>query len=152
MDEKLIYKIALAKQMLETLETALIIYHKELKLSDLTNQDDHNRCDMFRDSVIQRFEYSVEHFWKFIETYLSSKLGIEVEEPGPKTIIRTAVLRHIIKEEEATMLFEAIRQRNKTSHLYKEEVADEVVKHAPKALSLMNMIVLRLDAHIRDHQ
>lgn len=38
---------------------------------------DKSEFSFFRDSVIQRYEYTMESFWKFLKYILSEKLGIE---------------------------------------------------------------------------
>lgn len=43
-----------------------------------------------RDSTIQRFEYSIDLFWKYLKTYLDEKLNIVPDVLSPNSIIRHA--------------------------------------------------------------
>jgi hypothetical protein len=146
MEAKLIYSSNLMKKMLLNLEKAISLYHHELEKDFLNNHEIQERCDAFRGNVVQCLEYSIEGFWKYIQTYLDLCLGITLTESGPKKIIRTAILHGSITEPEAFDLFEAIKMRNKTSHIYHEEIADEVAKYAPQALKIMQTIFNRLNA------
>ncbi|MBS1988043.1 nucleotidyltransferase substrate binding protein [Candidatus Dependentiae bacterium] len=80
----------------------------------------------FRDSLIQRFEYSVDSFWKQIKDYLEIVLGEQLEMKGPKHIVRAAGKDGILSEEEVTQALEMLNHRNLTSHMYREEIAQEI--------------------------
>jgi nucleotidyltransferase substrate binding protein (TIGR01987 family) len=80
----------------------------------------------FRDSLIQRFEYSVDSFWKQIKDYLEIVLGEQLEMKGPKHIVRAAGKDGILSEEEVTQALEMLNHRNLTSHMYREEITQEI--------------------------
>ena len=82
-----------------------------------------------RDSVIQRFEYTLELSWKFIKIKLE-KEGIKLTDLTPKGIIRECAKAGKISNPETW--FEFIDNRNRTSHTYNESVADEVYEVAKR--------------------
>jgi nucleotidyltransferase substrate binding protein (TIGR01987 family) len=144
MDKRIIYKAAQIEKMLVTLDKANSLYQK--KLSQTPNHEHHVNEELlaFRDSVIKRLEYCVDAFWKLIKTYLEDAQGLTLTETGPKPIARTAALNHVISEQESNDLIIMIEERNKTSHMYREEIADEIAKHAQKAHSLMHTVFARI--------
>ena len=146
MDVKLIYSSNLMKKMLDTLKTSVDAYALKLKTTSSDEYQTNDELLFNRDSVTQRLEYSIEGFWKYLYLYLNLELGVFVDKPGPRNIIRYVALHRIISEEEASDLMETIEMRNKTSHIYYEEIADEVAKYAPKALKIMQTIFNRLNA------
>jgi nucleotidyltransferase-like protein len=65
--------------------------------------NDSQYCNIYRtlrDSAIQRFEYSIDNFWKFLKIYLQEKVKISLETATPRIILREAVNADIISEEE----------------------------------------------------
>lgn len=84
------------------------------------------KSDIIRDSVIQRFEFTVELSWKVLQRYLKAS-GI-TEALTPKNTIREAGRLGIIKDPEAWLTF--IDARNLSSHTYKESLAEEVYASA----------------------
>ena len=80
----------------------------------------------FRDSTIQRFEFTVEIMWKTLKSFLYEYAGIDCK--SPKGCIRDFFSAGYLTEEETTNLLEMIDDRNMTSHTYHEEVAEEIFK------------------------
>ena len=76
----------------------------------------------FRDSAIQRFEFTVEIFWKLLKSAIKDKEGIICN--SPKSCIREFFAAGYIKEDPAKLLLGMIDDRNMTSHTYHEEVAE----------------------------
>ena len=102
---------------------------------------------MHRDSVIQRFEYSVDLFWKYIKKYLEEAhvlSGIKI----PGEVIRTAYSLEIISEEEAKTILEMIKSRNLTSHMYVEEIAEELATEIPQYYKTLSTITQRLEGKL----
>jgi nucleotidyltransferase substrate binding protein (TIGR01987 family) len=83
------------------------------------------RNDLERDGIIQRFEYSFELAWKVGKIFLADQ-GIAAT--TPKLVIRELAKRGFLDEPE--LWLECLEARNKTSHIYKKEVADEVFAKA----------------------
>ncbi|MBI2605418.1 MAG: nucleotidyltransferase substrate binding protein [Deltaproteobacteria bacterium] len=74
-----------------------------------------------RDGVIQRFEYTVELCWKFLQRQLKI-LGVAAG--NPKDVFREAQKSRLI--DDPAPWFEFLRYRNLASHAYNDDVAAEV--------------------------
>jgi nucleotidyltransferase substrate binding protein (TIGR01987 family) len=78
--------------------------------------------DVIKEGIIQRFEYTHELAWNVMKDFLNYS-GIE-NVMGPRDAIRSANESGLLQNAEVWM--DMIRSRNKTSHTYHEETADEV--------------------------
>src|SRR5476651_2652641 len=76
--------------------------------------------DEIRDSKIQRFEYSLDAFWKYLGDHLSSQ-GVILRQFNPKDVFRAAFMSKILDENEFNILLLAVEDRNATSHNYGED-------------------------------
>lgn len=83
---------------------------------------------MMRDSCIQRFEYSYELSWKFMK-YILEKYDTEIETRSPKQALKTAFKNWYL--DNLDLWFNISEYRNKTSHEYEENIADELYLHIP---------------------
>jgi len=97
-----------------------------------------------RDSVIQRFELCTDLFWKYLKRYLTEKMQITLEAVGPTGIIRTAHQTKLLTEEDTEKLLQMIKDRNHSSHIYKEKKADEIVDNVPTYYKLMKKYIDKL--------
>lgn len=96
--------------------------------------------DLERDGIIQRFEYCVEISWKSAKKVLEYH---EYEADTPRNIIRElAKINWIDNPDEWIDFLEA---RNKTSHLYHEEVATELFKLVPSFLQASHQLLVKLE-------
>ena len=75
-----------------------------------------------KDGVIQRFEFALELSWKILKTYLVNE-GIDCVNT-PKSVVREAYKAGIIKNGE--IWIEMIDDRNLTSHIYSQSMADDI--------------------------
>lgn len=80
--------------------------------------------DVVRDGLIQRFEFTYELSWKTTKEYLED-IGI-VDKNSPKAVIKEAYAQKIISNEKNWLLM--LKDRNMTSHVYKEELAEEIAQ------------------------
>lgn len=106
------------------LETKLINFSNALKrLAEAAEEFKNNSTsDVIRDGVIQRFEFTYELAWKTTKEYLED-IGI-VDKTSPKAIIKEAFVQKMITDESRWLLM--LNDRNLTSHVYKEEIAEEI--------------------------
>lgn len=102
----------------------LSVYGKALdRLGDVVQMS--RRCTLNeyeRDSLIKRFEFSYEMAWKLMMSYEKDN-GID-QLLGSRDVIRRAVSMSLIDNGEAWM--DMIDVRNRTSHVYDEEMAVDV--------------------------
>lgn len=94
-----------------------------------------------RDSVIQRFEFSVDLFWKCLKDHLEERHGVIAA--SPKAIFREAFAHHVITKTQHAGLIKMIDDRNDTSHRYDEVMAERVARSAESYHGLMIAVLKR---------
>lgn len=99
------------------------------------------KSDIIRDSVIQRFEFTVELSWKALQRYLKAS-GIS-ESLTPKNTFREAAKLGVVSDPEAWIRF--IDARNLASHTYKESLAEEVYARALTLPPFAEELVLAME-------
>lgn len=90
----------------------VVLLHSQRKLSEYET-----------DSLIKRFEFTYEMAWKLLISYEKDN-GIQ-NIMGSRDVVRHAVALNIIGNSDAWM--DMIDARNRTSHLYDEDMAVDVV-------------------------
>ena len=101
------------------------LINANLRLREAVIKFAHNSDDLFRDGLIQRFEFTYELAWKTLKDYLES-IGI-VDRNSPKAVMKEAFAQKLIGEEDTWLLM--LKDRNYTAHVYNEELALEIAKH-----------------------
>lgn len=102
-------------------------------------------ADGLRESVVQRFEFSSEMFWKFLRSYLYNVMGISPEELiSPRSTIKIAHRYNIITPNELSACMLIIEDRNKSSHIYSELVARAIANNAINHHAVMERIIQRV--------
>jgi nucleotidyltransferase substrate binding protein (TIGR01987 family) len=99
--------------------------------------------EVTRDAAIQRFEYTVEAVWKYLQLYLREKEGIDCY--SPKSCFREAKNAGLVDEDEAVQALEMVDDRNLTSHTYHEGVAQNIYEKLPAHVSLMEKLLKEMD-------
>ena len=80
--------------------------------------------DIIVDGIIQRFEFTFEQSWKVMKLYLEDQ-GILDEAVAPRSTIRCAFKHKLISD--GDIWIEMMLDRNRTSHMYDEETAVNIV-------------------------
>ena len=86
---------------------------------DALDKDESNL--FIRDSLILRYEYTIELAWKTLKDYLEYEGFINIS--SPKKVIRQALNAEYITN---PLWLKALDDRNKTSHAYDESMAKEI--------------------------
>jgi nucleotidyltransferase substrate binding protein (TIGR01987 family) len=128
------------KQIIAALKSLEISIHE---FNELNTIDRYH--EIVRDSVIKRFEYSIDIFWKLLKEYLEEKLGM-MPPAAPKGVFKAAVDAQIISIEEEIELRLLIENRNLTSHTYNIDLAEAVAQLVPKHYKIMQAIAIRLNS------
>lgn len=144
--DKLTQKHQQLKQAVSSLEKALKTFTRLAKEKrgydpNTTYEEDYKT---HRDSVIQRFEYTTDIFWKYLKKYMEdtgSLSGMKI----PSEIARTAYSIELLNEEEAQTVLAMIRSRNLTSHMYVEELAEDLVEEIPHYYQVLNAVLHRFE-------
>ena len=93
--------------------------------------------EFIRDSVIQRFEFSIELAWKTTKKIMGSNTS------APKDIVREMAQSQYIKDVEVWLL--AIDMRNLSSHTYKEDLAEKVYNFAVEFLPELKKLLKKIE-------
>ncbi|MGI6550471.1 MAG: HI0074 family nucleotidyltransferase substrate-binding subunit [Syntrophomonadales bacterium] len=94
---------------------------KEAEMELRQNENQHIK-GILRDGVIQRFEFTYELAWKATKAYLED-MGI-TDKNSPKAVLKEAYAQLLITRENNWLLM--LSDRNLTSHVYSEEMAEEI--------------------------
>ena len=78
---------------------------------------------LYRDGLIQRFEFTVELAWKSLREYLEDQ-GVVLAVVSPRAVLKEAYAAGVI--DDADMWNAIISARNITSHVYDEKTAEDV--------------------------
>ena len=94
-----------------------------LRFNEIADQDLDKLSDLSKEGFVQRFEYTFELAKNFLKDFLKEN---SIESNGPKNIIREAYKSSYITNGDVWM--KALEFRNKTSHVYKKDVLEEVLQ------------------------
>ena len=97
--------------------------------------------DIIQDAAIQRFEFTIELFWKVLKKCLAYE---KVDTTTPRDVLSKAFQFHLIDDEEIWLSM--LDDRNKTSHVYQEAVALAVFKHLKGYLPVMKVTYQKLES------
>lgn len=102
--------------------------------------------DMIRDSVIQRFEFTYELTHKTLQELMKYE-GVTLENTFPRTIYKKAYANGLIKDEK--LWLNLLEDRNKTSHMYSESLANEIAKHIKESyLGAIQLLVEEISKYL----
>ncbi|MFZ5570640.1 MAG: HI0074 family nucleotidyltransferase substrate-binding subunit [Thermodesulfobacteriota bacterium] len=91
--------------------------------------------DILKNGQIQKFEISIELFWKTMKSFLYEFHGIETV--SPKTAIKQLYLAKYTDEKNYETLMEMINDRNRMSHLYNKEEFNQIYQRLDEYLDVM---------------
>ena len=128
MEEKEKYKLKLI-----TLNNAINGF-SSLMEKDITLFDE-VISDGLMNGRIQKFEYCSELLWKTAKKFLWIYDGIDAK--SPKSTMKELFLANYLTEDEYEILFEMINDRNRLSHIYKEDYFLEIHEKLKDYLIIM---------------
>jgi len=96
--------------------------------------------EFIRDSSIQRFEFTFDLSWKLIKAFLEENKGVICN--SPKGCFKEAYKQGLIEYDDFWIIM--TDYRNKTSHIYNEELAEEVYAILPKVLSYFQKLLVNI--------
>lgn len=91
-----------------------------LKLTEFIEKDD--KSEMSKAAIIHAYEYTFELWWKTVQRYL--EYVESVQDYGPNATIKNAFQYNLIQD--GQMWMDMLKDRNLTSHTYKEDIADDI--------------------------
>ena len=96
---------------------------------------------LYRDGLIQRFEFTVELAWKSLREYLEDQGGV-LSVISPRTVLKEAYAAGVIDDADAWNAI--ISARNLTSHVYDEATAVEIARQiCEDFLPVLRALLLR---------
>ncbi|MCG7337435.1 nucleotidyltransferase substrate binding protein [Sporosarcina sp. ACRSM] len=104
------------RQSFENLKKALS------RLEEALNENQEN--SLIVDGTIQRFEFTIEIYWKMLKRLLLSE-GIEAK--TPRETLKEAYQVGWLQNEQAWL--QMLKDRNETSHAYDEEMARRILEN-----------------------
>lgn len=132
--------MALEKK-LKDFESALLRLSESLeKAKSYAKKEEYT---FFRDSTIQRFEFTLEIAWKSIKQFLLEYDGIECR--SPKACMREFFATGYLDEEQISLLLQMIDDRNLATHTYHESLADDIFSHIEVYLMLLKRVKLMME-------
>lgn len=137
--EPLKLKYAIATKALQSLAASLEKFAAHAEFPPYSSLTSKEFEELLRDSVIKRFEYSVDTVWKYVKEYLRNKFG--VERNSPKPILRECLKNGLLSEEETELGLTMIDDRNETVHAYKGDVATTVSAAIPNYYKLLKQLL-----------
>ena len=144
------YKLTNLKNALATLESSIQLLDE--CESGLIREDKSEYLSRIaiglRDSMIQRFEYSVDSFWKFLKFYLENYEKFDLVLNSPRGVIRQTVEAKLLSESEGNEAVSMVDSRNQTSHIYRQEIAELISVDVPKYYAFMIDVVGRIEQNI----
>ena len=135
------------QRALKMLDKSIENFKITIDYADQFTQTPLHFSDIFlaqRESMIQRFEYCVDLYWKYLKDYLESEIKIVPTPAGPKNIIRESTRYSLLSESESELSLKMINDRNQSSHIYREEIAEHIAVEIPHYYTLMTTIVSTL--------
>lgn len=98
---------------------------------------------MSRDSLIQRYEYSIDIFWKLLKQHL--EINYKIETLGsPKSIFKLCYEMQLVSDDEYKIALRMLEDRNLTSHAYNVELAEQIAHAIPEYYYAMQSITQRI--------
>lgn len=97
-----------------------------------------------RDACIQRFEFTFDLSWKVLKVFLEDRLKVRCT--SPRACLREAQVQGLIAYEREWLSM--ADDRNRTAHLYREELADAVYARLPEHLQRFRALLGNLQREI----
>jgi len=119
------------RQSFENLERAL------LRLEEALKEDQQN--SLVVDGTIQRFEFTIELYWKTLKRLLLSE-GIDAK--TPRETLKEAFQVGWLEDEKAWL--QMLKDRNETSHVYDEEMALKILANIKQYFPEMKTTFVKL--------
>lgn len=108
------------------------------RLEEVVNINDPT-IDYLPDATIQRFEFTIELFWKVLKKILNYE---KVDSTTPRDVINKAFQYELIDDEQTWLAM--LDDRNQTLHIYKQEDARAVFLRIKKYFPVLKSTYLKL--------
>lgn len=130
------------RSRIENLEAALKRLEEAIDIFSRVSETD-RLYDTCRDSLIQRFEFCFDLFWKSLKDYLEKSCGISVA--SPRSVFREAFGQGFLQDNQYKILESMIGDRNDASLRYDQAMAESIAKNISLYCDVMEDIFQKLD-------
>ncbi len=113
------------KNKLKSLRKAVTSFALLMEI-DLSSREPFER-DVYKNGAVQKFEYSIELFWKVAKLYLFLYKGID--ESSPKGVLKAFYQESNMTLETYEVFMTMILHRNLLSHVYDSEQFENIYKY-----------------------
>ncbi len=122
----------------------LEVYEKALKGFNISLNIDvsgfsEEIIDTIKNGRIQKFEYCTELTWKTIKNFLYEYHAIDAR--SPRDSIKEFFLVGAVEESNYELLINILDDRNRLSHIYKEEFFDEIHSKLKNYYTVMTLVL-----------
>lgn len=121
-------------QSIENLKRALS------RLEEAINTPVTEQNSLLIDGTIQRFEFCIELFWKMLRRAL---LDSGIESGTPREAVQKAYQAKWLNDEQ--LWIQMLQDRNRTSHVYEEEIAQEIFARVPQYYEIMSQAIADIE-------
>ena len=118
--------------MVRLLEKRLTAQNALHRFSEILQE---KKNSITRDAAIQRFAFTFEAVWKYVQYFLKTNEGLDLA--SPKAVIRASFQLNFFNEVETETAIHMTDHRNLTSHTYDEVLADEIFDKLPGYYTLL---------------
>ncbi len=122
------------KDRIEDLE--LVLARLEEVIIEFDKNENPSIHGIMRDSLIKRFEMSIDVFWKSVKDFLADHHGLVVN--GPKNVFKEAFAQQFFDKKNATLAEDMVDDRNETTHRYDRVMAEEIAQRVHLYHALMS--------------
>lgn len=105
-------------------------------------------ADSIKSGQIQKFEFTVELLWKTVRVFLYEFDGVDVA--TPKSVAKEFVEAGYCNYEFYELFIRAVNDRNQLSHIYRQEMAEEIRLRLNSYVQLVEQVVLTMDERSRE--
>lgn len=128
---------------LSNLNQAVYTFSQSLQIKPASKYSE-IELDLIKNGKIQKFEYCTELAWKVSKIFLEYQTAEVIL--SPKMVYISLYLNKLIDEELYFDLCKTLEDRNKLSHIYKEEMYNEVYQNLEKHLIALQTLVVILSS------
>ena len=130
-------------------KTLAYAIHNEMQLQISVESEDDESLFMYqlvRSAVIHVFETTIEAAWKIMQRWVKINADINITHKPKRELFRIARDSNLISDAEKWWIF--FEGRNRTSHTYKEEIAEEIYSLAKDFKDHLKDFIKRLEERL----
>jgi len=136
---------------LNSLRNAALAFQQALRFTiEIENKNIEERkffeFESGRASVIQHFEIAYELCWKTMQRYIYNEIGAEADISTRRNLFRISLQNRLIENFEQWMIYH--NARNNTSHIYNEEIANDVYQTAKWFAADLRLFIQNMEQKI----